>query len=80
MINDIRFKTALLESLNWDEDQLQALYEYLGHAFNTDMLTHPEAIINDITKHFGESTGECFAEILKEVMDTYNLKYTGDIN
>ena len=70
---NLAYQTQLLESLDWDESQLETLYEYLDSAFNADMITHPEEILRTIETHFGESTKECFKNILNTVMLSYNL-------
>jgi len=67
------YQTQLLESLGWDETQLEALYEYVDTAFNADIIIHPNEILKTIEEHFGESTKECFKNILNTVMLSYNL-------
>lgn len=75
---NLRYSTALLESLSWDDSQLEALFEYLAHEFNSDMPRHPDSIAAIIKDNFGEQAANCFTSILKEVMVEYNLYFRGD--
>ena len=76
----VHYSTQLLESLNWDERQLQALYEYLGKVFNEKFTI----TINEATEHikinFGELAAECFTSILNDVMfkNNFHIKETAD--
>ena len=70
---NLAYQTQLLESLDWDESQLEVLYGYLDATFNADMITHPDEILRTIEAHFGKSTKECFKNILNTVMLAYNL-------
>ena len=65
--------TRLHESLDWDDAQLNSLFEYLDHVFNADMIVHPEAIYLDIEKMFGENTKKCFKEIFNQQIVELNL-------
>ena len=68
IFRSLHYNTALLESLDWNDSQLQALYEYLEHEFNADMLSHPDCIISVIRINFGDRPADCFTSILKEIM------------
>ena len=59
-LKNINYNTQLLESLGWDEEQLEALYEYLDLAFNSDIIIHPAEIFKTIGDHFGDETKNCF--------------------
>ena len=72
-LKNLNYSTQLLESLGWDEEQLNALYEYLDLAFNTDIITHPDEIFKTIEEHFGNEAKKCFKRIFNEVMLTNNL-------
>ena len=65
--------TRLHESLDWDDTQLSSLFEYLDNVFNADVITHPEAIYNDIEKMYGVATRKCFEEIFKQQILELNL-------
>ena len=75
---DLHYQTKLLESLGWDETQLETLFEYLDTVLTADIVQHPNKIENDIGEFFGEETKICFAEILKEVMINHNLHLIGN--
>ena len=68
--------TKLHESLDWDDNLLSSLFEYLNVTFNADVLTHPEAIYKDIESMFGERTRKCFEEIFTQQIIELNLHIT----
>jgi len=37
ILNDIRFRTEVLESLGWDESQLDSLFLYLNNSLDKDI-------------------------------------------
>ena len=76
-LNNLNYSTQLLESLSWDEEQLNALYEYLDMTFNADILVHPDVIFKTIEEHFGSEAKNCFEKIFNEVMLTHNLHIAG---
>ena len=45
LISDIRFRTSLLESLEWDEDRLQAFLLFFAEAMKKGI--HPQIILED---------------------------------
>ena len=74
---DLHYQTQLLESLGWDETQLEALFNYLDTVFTADIIVHPDHIKDTIEEHFGEDAKECFTVILNEVMFNHNLHLSG---
>ena len=74
----VHYSTQLLESLNWDENQLQALYEYLGEVFSGKSGTDLNQIADYIKTNFGELTAECFTSILNDVMFRNNFHITSE--
>lgn len=68
--------TRLHESLDWDDNQLSSLFEYLDNVFNADIITHPEAIYNEIEEAYGPATRKCFEEIFKQQILELNLHVT----
>ena len=48
LFRNVHYQTELLESLGWDETQLEALFEYLNTVFNAETLTKPEEIKKNI--------------------------------
>ena len=64
IIEDIRFRTALLESLEWDDDLLKTFLIYfdceIKHGNNV------EDLLNNIKDNFGEATLKIIVELIKE--------------
>ena len=61
---DIRFRTSLLESLEWDEDLLKTFLIYFdGEIKNGNKL---EKFISGIKENFGEATFNIIVELIKE--------------
>ena len=73
LFKNVHYQTQLLESLGWDENQLEALYEYLGTALKEDNPKSLEDIEKNITDLFGAQVSACFTNILNEVMFSYNM-------
>lgn len=73
IINNLSKETALLESLNWNEDDLKSLYEYLEIHFNGDSIITPDILLEDITKHYGEACSKVLREMFIEVSITNGL-------
>ena len=48
-------KTELLEALDWDEQKLSKLEEYLYLLSKDFVVRHPVKVISDIKLHFGDS-------------------------
>ena len=64
LLNNIRFKTALLESLGWDESQLEALFLYLETSLK-DNYSYTE-ISKTIKEDFSEDTFNIIAKVFNE--------------
>lgn len=64
VIEDLRFRTSLLESLEWDEDLLQTFLFYFDDQLrkNADL----NKLLTDIETHFGSETFKIIAELFKE--------------
>ncbi len=52
---DLNFRTALLESLDWDETQFNSLLLYLQDVI-TSTVMNPQDFLESIKKDYGEST------------------------
>lgn len=61
---DLRFRTSLLESLEWDEDLLQTFLFYFNDQLrkNTDL----DKLLTDIERDFGGETFKIIADLFKE--------------
>lgn len=64
LLKNIRFKTALLESLDWDESQLKALFLYLETSLR-DNYSYTE-IAKTIKEDFSKDTFDIIAKVFNE--------------
>ena len=64
VIEDLRFRTSLLESLEWDEDLLQTFLFYFDDQLrkNADF----NKLLTDIENHFGSETLKLLPSFLKK--------------
>ena len=67
LINNLSKETELLESLDWNEEHLKSLYEYLEIHFSGDSITTPDILLEDIKKHYGESCSKVLRKMFIEV-------------
>ena len=67
LINNLLKETELLESLDWNEEHLQSLYEYLEVHFNGDSIITPDVLLEDIKINYGESCSKVLREMFIEV-------------
>ena len=67
LINDISKETELLESLDWNEEDLKSLYEYLDIHFNGDSIITPDLLLEEIKKHYGEPCSKVLRKMFIEV-------------
>ena len=75
LFQNLRYRTSLLESLSWDESQLQALFDYLTHSFSEDTPVDPRVMIEVIRTNFGQLASDCFTSILKrQYITIFSLK------
>lgn len=54
LLLDLNFRTALLESVDWDETQSASLLQYLQESLN-GVTSFPEEILDNIHAEYGES-------------------------
>ena len=54
LLLDLNFRTALLESVGWDETQSASLLQYLQESLS-DTSVFPEEILENIRADYGES-------------------------
>tara|TARA_B100000900_G_scaffold399907_1_gene402976 strand:+ start:956 stop:1216 length:261 start_codon:yes stop_codon:yes gene_type:complete len=73
ILKNLNNVTKLHESLDWDDNQLNSLFQYLDEVFNSDIITHPEALYEEVETLFGENTRKCFEEIFKQSIFELNL-------
>jgi hypothetical protein len=70
---NIKHETALLESLDWDDEKLAELFEYLDSAMNAKVIKHPNNIINEVETMFSNDTAEIIKKIFLEISLINNL-------
>ena len=59
---DLNFRTALLESLNWDETQFDSLLKYLIESLNKN-IDFPENILEQIKLEYGIAAHDLIKQI-----------------
>jgi len=64
VIEDIRFKTSLLESLEWDEDLLETFLIYFDNEMRSG--SNIERLLNEIKDNFNEHVLKVVIELFKE--------------
>ena len=69
IIMNINLRTSLLESLNWDEEQLFRLEAYLSSLSNDFILLHPKQVVNNIAKHFTVEASKIIENFFKDELD-----------
>ena len=67
LINNLSKETELLESLDWDEDHLKSLYEYLDIHLNGDSIITPDILLEEVKIHYGEMCSKVLREMFIEV-------------
>tara|TARA_B100000674_G_C37823398_1_gene906946 strand:- start:233 stop:499 length:267 start_codon:yes stop_codon:yes gene_type:complete len=67
LINNLSKETELLESLDWNEEHLKSLYEYLDIHFTGDSIITPDVLLKDIKVHYGEACSKILREMFIEV-------------
>tara|TARA_B100000900_G_scaffold412035_1_gene432988 strand:- start:862 stop:1104 length:243 start_codon:yes stop_codon:yes gene_type:complete len=56
MFNDLKSKTELLESLDWDEEALIQLLDFISCQNELFIPTHPSILLDQIEEFFGKNT------------------------
>ena len=79
LVINMQYRTALLESLEWDESKLVQLMEYLNTEFNSFDLKHPFEIIEFVKDNFSKETSEELKRIFMEQV-IFNNMHKGDYN
>lgn len=64
VILDIRFKTTLLEGLEWDEDLLETFLIYFDGELRNGV--NIETLLSEIKNKFGESTHDIIVKLFQE--------------
>lgn len=64
VIADIRFKTTLLESLEWDEDLLETFLIYFDSEIRNN--TNIDVLLTNIKNNFGNETHDIIVKLFRE--------------
>ena len=67
LINNLSKETELLESLDWNEEHLKSLYDYLEIHFSGDSIITPDLLLKDIKEHYGEPCSKVLREMFIDV-------------
>ena len=67
LLLDLNFRTALLESVGWNENQSASLLEYLYQSFRDTSLT-PDNILEHVHNEYGSSAHNFIKEMF---LDAY---------
>ena len=67
LINNLTRETELLESLDWNEEDLKSLYEYLDIHFNGDSIITPDLLLKEIKVNYGEACAKILRGLFVEV-------------
>ena len=73
IINNVAKETELLESLEWDYERLQALYEFMDIHFSGDSIISPKIFLEEVLKKFGEDCCKVLQTLFVEVSLTNGL-------
>ena len=80
IINNLSKETELLESLEWDYEVLDELYNYLDVHFSGDSIITPDLILYEVKQKFGEECEKVLRKLFVEVSITNGLHiYDPDI-
>lgn len=72
LIQDIRFKTELLEALEWDEDLLETFLYFFDNEIKS--LSDPAYVLTSIKDSFGAPMHDIIVQLFKEeasIIDGY---------
>ena len=73
VISSLSKETELLESLDWDEEKLVSLYEYLDIHFSGDSIIKPDLLLQEIQELHGEPCAKILREMFIEVSLSHGL-------
>ena len=78
MFSGLINETALLESLDWDEEAYEQLVEFISSQNLLFIPTHPQILLDQIEEFFGERTRKVLEEIFKKEVKVINS--SGDVH
>jgi len=77
MLLDLNFRTALLESLDWDETRFDSLLQYLQDNLDFTMQT-PENLLSSIKAEYGDRSFDIINNMFVVEYINGGLKKEGD--
>ena len=77
LLLDLNFRTALLESLDWDETRFDSLSQYLQDNLDFTMQT-PENLLNSIKSEYGQRAFDIINNMFVVEYINSGLKKEGD--
>lgn len=69
-IKSLNDKTSILESLDWDEEKLEQLLDFINMQNECFVPTHPQKLLNEIEEFFGQSCKLVMEKIMKRELET----------
>ena len=72
LLLDLNFKTALLESVGWDETQSASLLQYLQSTINKNTES-PESILDKVFNEYGEDAANFVKKLFLDAYITNGL-------
>lgn len=67
IINNVAKETELLESLEWDYERLEELYEFMDMHFSGDSIISPKILLEEVLIKFGEDCCKVLQTLFVEV-------------
>ena len=64
---DLNFRTALLESVDWDQDMSDTLLADIQASLSSDAHHHPEEILENIKQKYGNAAFKLVKNLFTEV-------------
>jgi hypothetical protein len=73
LINNIAKETEILESLEWDYEKLDELYQYLDMQFSGDNVILPDVLLLEIENNFGKECAVVLRIMFTDISMAYGL-------
>lgn len=73
LINNIAKETEILESLEWDYEKLDELYQYLDMQFSGDDVILPDVLLLEIENNFGKECAGVLRIMFTDISMAYGL-------
>ena len=67
LINNLAKETEILESLDWNEEHLKSLYEFLDIHFSGDSIITPDLLLFEVKNNYGEACAKVLRSMFIKV-------------